>query len=97
MEPRPHAAVVVPFAIRVTDASGQVTARPVEGRVMGPRLTVPAKLSTLVKVIVRDAPVAPLFKLTSPRAEIWKPPTWIFTVATCTAVPGNPEEVIVTE
>ncbi len=88
---------VVAFAVsvRVRGVEEQVTVRPV-GLTVIVRLTLPAKLFTLVKTKPADAPDAPTLKLTPLGATTWKSPTWIVTEAECEAVPGEPEPAMVT-
>ncbi len=64
---------VVAFAVRARGVE-QVTVRPVELTVIV-RLTLPAKLFTLVKTTPADAPETPALKLTSLGPTTWKSPT----------------------
>ncbi len=63
----------VTFAVRLTEADGQLPMRLAEPTVAA-RVTVPVKFWTLVRVTAIDE-VAPLLKLTGPEAVIVKSPT----------------------
>jgi hypothetical protein len=67
-------AATVAFAVILTGA-GQVTVSPRTGFTAEPKLIVPAKLNTLVKLTDIEEPVAPELKFTGLLAEIVKPPT----------------------
>ncbi len=74
VEAKEQDAGVVAFAVRVRGVEEQVTVRPV-GLTVIVRLTLPAKLFTLVKTKPADASDAPVLKLTSLGATTWKSPT----------------------
>ena len=75
VELKVHEAATVAFAVMLTGA-GQVTVNPVTGLVTGLRVTVPAKLSVLVRLTDIAEPVAPELKLTGEPTLIVKLPTW---------------------
>ncbi len=62
-------AVTVALAERLAGVVGQVTVSPFVGVTVEPRLTLPAKLLTLVRMAITDTFVAPVLKLTWPGAE----------------------------
>ncbi len=96
-ETRVQDALAVPFAERLVDVAGQVTVRPVVGLTTEANATLPAKLSTLVREMDKDAPLAPELKLTGVPTDIAMSPTWTMEVAESEAVPGEPLPVTVTK